>query len=72
MNEMSTAVIIRACEDVLKALAELNGRMPPKRRARLHLFMAFKMRDILIALGESLDIDEDDEGILERIKDVKF
>lgn len=69
MDNASSVIIINSCEDILQALSELNGKMPPQRRSRLHLFIAFKIRDIAIEAGRSCDVDSD---VLSRLRAIDF
>lgn len=59
MDETTVCIIARSCSDILKALTILDKRIPIKKRAKLHLFIAFKLRDIIVAVGESADIDSE-------------
>ena len=41
MDETSAVIIASSCEDILEAVLKLNGRLSPKDRSILHLFIAF-------------------------------
>lgn len=69
MDETTAIVIASACEDVLKTVLRLNGRLPPKKRLALHLFIAFKMRDVMIEVARSSGADDD---FMERLKAIDF
>lgn len=69
MDETSAIIIADACRDILEAVFRLNGRLSPKKRSALHLFIAFKARDIAIEVERSCNADDD---IMKRLRSLEF
>ena len=59
MDSVDVCIITNSCRDIMKALQILDTKIPIWRRAMFHLFIVFKLRDIIVATSRYGNIDND-------------
>lgn len=69
MDSVDVCIIANSCRDIMKALQILDTKIPRWRRAMFHLFIAFKLRDIIVATSRYANIDND---LKDELMDLNF